>query len=132
MTSILSRFSKYAKYEFHEIALKNRETCHHWIDYEIYDALDERLKQKYIESVGEIELYFRPEYLLEKAHIGVRCRANNKDEYHISTCDCSENYKKTCNEILTHIKENGLVCMNSVKTNNKKEKDNGNILVSKT
>jgi|ERR1700754_8067 len=72
-------------------ALENRETCHHWIDFEIYDSLSEDLQKKYLEQ------FDLPSFILrfEDKKMRVNCRTNHLDSPSQYSCDCSEKYPKT-------------------------------------
>jgi hypothetical protein len=87
-----------------EFALSNRETCHHWIDYEIYDCLSSGLKSKYIEQFDMPRIVHAKSKDEEKFKLKILCRANNKDKSLIMICDCSKKYKKTLKQLVKSFK----------------------------
>jgi hypothetical protein len=70
-----------------------RERCHHWIDYEIYDSLDDELKKRYIEQfpLPKLNFVMEKEFYTPK----IMCKANHMDSYEKNYCDCSDKYNKT-------------------------------------
>lgn len=81
-------------YYYHpQIPFRERETCPHWIDYEILDALPENLKQKYINQ------FFPPHFVMvphgDKYVPKLQCLANHHDCMHKNIVDCTEHYPKT-------------------------------------
>jgi hypothetical protein len=89
-SSILKYFIEDYKYRMIEL----RETCHHWIDYEILDALQEELKQKYIDQFEIPTLIYRS----EEKKFSIECKSNHLDAMCYMRCDCSEYYPKTLKE----------------------------------
>ena len=81
---------------FKKIVLENRETCHHWIDYEIYDALNAELQKKYVDQFDFPNLFVG---LTESREDHVWCKANHKDRYEFCMKDCSSNYSKSLENI---------------------------------
>jgi hypothetical protein len=82
---------QWIKIDFLRMILKNRETCRHWIDYEIYDYLTDELKEKYL---GQFEV---PQFAVipsEKKYT-VCCKANKYDSLGLYRCDCTKKYPKT-------------------------------------
>jgi len=71
--------------------IENRETCKHFINYEIYDALPQSLKDTYIEQFPCPDFCFNPAFTKSS----VLCRANHKDNPSVCTCDCTEHYALT-------------------------------------
>lgn len=87
-------FENFIKLHNIDNALINRETCPHWIDFEIYDSLDDRLKKVYLEQFKFPEFSYMPN-AKENVKFAMRCRANHNDLPSKNYCDCSEHYKKT-------------------------------------
>lgn len=79
-------------------AIKKRETCHHWIDFEIYDALPDNLKQKYIEQFQVPRVIYFPFGTQSKWKM--ECKANHLDDLRRFTIDCTKCYKKTIKSII--------------------------------
>jgi len=77
--------------DFIQTTIEFREGCRHWIDYEIYDALDEALKQKYIDRLSIPSVIYNP----VENECYVRCRPNSSDWIGSCICDCSKSYPKT-------------------------------------
>ncbi len=80
-------------------ALKNKETCPHWIDYEIYESLPEGLAEKYLEqfdfpticiSKGSGESSFSTKIL---------CKPRDRDPPQVCSIDCSACYPVTLNTL---------------------------------
>jgi hypothetical protein len=72
------------------IILEQRETCEHFINYEIYDLLTKRLQKIYLEKFDTPEVI----YGAHDNKLFMKCRGKY---YH--TYDCSECYKKTIEEL---------------------------------
>lgn len=91
--------------EVNSSAIHNRETCHHWIDYEIYDALPEDLKNKYISQfpLPQVALNKLPE---DKEYaLSILCKANHKDKPYQNIVNCKECYKKTLKSFQKKLKK---------------------------
>lgn len=94
----------YQPYIYHpEIAFRHRETCPHWINYEILDALPEPLKQKYINQFSPAQFVMALEN--GKYVPKLRCLASHHDCMHKNIVDCSEHYPKTMEEMNKDFKE---------------------------
>lgn len=98
-------------HSFKNLAMKNRETCHHWIDYEIYESLSDALKEKYLNSFNEHKICWTPPCLDKSSKINVKCKSNDKDRISEYFHECTECYTKTCDQLLKHLQEQGLVNM---------------------
>lgn len=72
-------------------ALEKRETCHHWINFEIYDYLSKDLKQKYLDQ------FDLPNFIYDfnERKMSGMCRANHLDSPSECRCDCSDKYPAT-------------------------------------
>lgn len=83
------------------LATHNRETCEHFIDYEILDALPtEELKEKYILQLINFEVIIRPQTDSKEASIHIYCfekLLHNKK-------DCSACYEKTLQDLKEEFK----------------------------
>ncbi len=78
------------------LATHNRETCEHFIDYEILDSLPtDELKEKYMLQLINFEVIIRPQTDSKEATIQICCfeklRHNKKD--------CSACYEKTIKDL---------------------------------
>jgi hypothetical protein len=97
-------FKESCRYE----ALENRETCRHWIDYEIYDSLNEELKERYLNQFP-IPMFISCKKSDEKKFSWrVHCKANHKDMQHQCIVDCCEFYPKTIKHMKKITKNAGL------------------------
>lgn len=87
----------YLNSERFKTSIDFRERCHHWIDYEIYDSLDDELKQRYIDQFPLPNLHFvmENEFYTPK----MMCKANHLDTPEKNFCDCSDKYKKTLKKL---------------------------------
>ena len=86
--------------------IDHRETCHHFINYEIYDSLNEELKEKYIDQFKPFELVMCPSDS-EEVKLKIICFANHHDCMSKFRVDCSESYKETLNSLRSDLKEKG-------------------------
>ena|ERR1700754_302684 len=98
-------------------ALEARETCHHWINFEIYDSLSEDLQLKYLEQ------FDLPSFILRFGEIQlvVSCRANHLDSPSACRCDCSEKYPQTLKFIREEIMNDKPVPNNETTTGHVRE-----------
>lgn len=81
---------------FKRQAILNKETCHHWIDFEIYEELSEYGKKKYLDN---LEVPFIGWEINNPIKFTIMCRANKKDDLCCGTCDCTKKYKKTIKDL---------------------------------
>jgi len=84
-----------------QIFLENRETCHHWINFEIYDALNDSLKEIYVDQFTIPRL----SWWQNGEKIEVICKANHLDNLNLAVCKCTEQYPKSGEEIKKILKE---------------------------
>lgn len=89
--------SWYNKNAFTHYAISFKETCHHWIDYQIFEALPFELRKRYVDQF-DIPVVTKARFSNEEdLKVVVRCRANYKDplNYGLNACGCENNYKQT-------------------------------------
>lgn len=78
------------------IAVKNRETCEHFIDYEVFDALPtDELKKKYMLQLINFELIIRPPTDEKELLIEILCF--KKIDGKRQSCGCC--YEKTIQDL---------------------------------
>lgn len=88
-----------------QTALENKETCHHWIDYEIYQKLTKLLKIKYIKQFETPQLLYQPPFADQPETINIRCRCNHLDSYNNNNMTlCTEFYPKTIEQLKERFK----------------------------
>lgn len=92
----------YLQDSFRDEIIENRETCSHFIDYEIYDSLTDRLKEKYVKQFPVPQFI----YYHNDKKLGVRCQDNHNDLPQFNSCDCTEFYKKTLKNMLDRFTQN--------------------------
>jgi len=83
------RYSEYLHKVINEKSIEFRETCHHNINYDIYDSLRYGLQIKYVNQFHPMIVVFKD------GKVSLRCKANHLDNISDCWCDCSENYPKT-------------------------------------
>lgn len=76
-------------------ALKNKETCPHWIDYEIYEYLPEGLAEKYLEQFDFPTICLSKGHGQEDFSRKALCKAKDRDPKGTVTIDCSCCYPRT-------------------------------------
>jgi hypothetical protein len=82
-----------------------RETCPHWIDYEILDALPDHLKERYIDR------FKLPEICISPPNVTVKIKCPGESGYGFDRHDCSNHYPKSCEKIKETFES---MCKNSV------------------
>ncbi len=91
----------YLQSELFKSSIDLKERCHHWIDYDIYDSLDDELKLKYIDQFPLPKINFVMEKELYTPKI--ICKANHLDSPEKYYCDCSDKYNKTLHNLKKHL-----------------------------
>ena len=90
---------KYFVEKFIHECIENRETCPHWIDYQVYDSVPEEVKKIYIDQFDQPRFYMVRSPGKDDFKNRIICRANHKDDICKVTCDCTSHYEKTLSKL---------------------------------
>lgn len=80
--------------------LRNRETCEHWVDYEIYDALPDHLKERYVSKLKFPSIYVTCNSSKNDCKVLIECKVDPLKNGGKLRCDCAANYPKTAEYLL--------------------------------